>query len=120
MIRRPPRSTRTDTLFPYTTLFRSAKGAALLATPARPAQQIAVGPDPPDPAHPPRRHRHRQRQRIAIFGHRRPPLDAAAPRPPLDQLCRPALTPRAAPSPERLGKLLAIGRSLPLQIGSAS
>src|SRR3546814_6774828 len=27
MIRRPPRSTRTDTLFPYTTLFRSsAKG----------------------------------------------------------------------------------------------
>src|SRR3546814_3189303 len=28
MIRRPPRSTRTDTLFPYTTLFRSM-GAAL-------------------------------------------------------------------------------------------
>src|SRR3546814_19695485 len=28
MIRRPPRSTRTDTLFPYTTRFRS--GAALL------------------------------------------------------------------------------------------
>src|SRR3546814_16780234 len=30
MIRRPPRSTRTDTLFPYTTLFRSrrADGAA--------------------------------------------------------------------------------------------
>src|SRR3546814_7564616 len=26
MIRRPPRSTRTDTLFPYTTLFRSAHG----------------------------------------------------------------------------------------------
>src|SRR3546814_5862605 len=33
MIRRPPRSTRTDTLFPYTTLFRSAArqaGARLL------------------------------------------------------------------------------------------
>src|SRR3546814_13915498 len=29
MIRRPPRSTRTDTLFPYTTLFRSPdRGAA--------------------------------------------------------------------------------------------
>src|SRR3546814_3730105 len=28
MIRRPPRSTRTDTLFPYTTLFRSAVAAA--------------------------------------------------------------------------------------------
>src|SRR3546814_17596959 len=27
MIRRPPRSTRTDTLFPYTTLFRSARRA---------------------------------------------------------------------------------------------
>src|SRR3546814_8016553 len=28
MIRRPPRSTRTDTLFPYTTLFRSVLAAA--------------------------------------------------------------------------------------------
>src|SRR3546814_5486186 len=27
MIRRPPRSTRTDTLFPYTTLFRSPDGS---------------------------------------------------------------------------------------------
>src|SRR3546814_2373315 len=27
MIRRPPRSTRTDTLFPYTTLFRAATDA---------------------------------------------------------------------------------------------
>src|SRR3546814_4030905 len=33
MIRRPPRSTRTDTLFPYTTLFRSH----LCAVAARPA-----------------------------------------------------------------------------------
>src|SRR3546814_10572225 len=33
MIRRPPRSTRTDTLFPYTTLFRSHCGRA-----HRPAQ----------------------------------------------------------------------------------
>src|SRR3546814_12073990 len=33
MIRRPPRSTRTDTLFPYTTLFRSeALGPATLET----------------------------------------------------------------------------------------
>src|SRR3546814_3934464 len=29
MIRRPPRSTRTDTLFPYTTLFRSARAGNL-------------------------------------------------------------------------------------------
>src|SRR3546814_3351343 len=32
MIRRPPRSTRTDTLFPYTTLFRSGGGGAPLTT----------------------------------------------------------------------------------------
>src|SRR3546814_20310386 len=30
MIRRPPRSTRTDTLFPYTTLFRSLDPGGLL------------------------------------------------------------------------------------------
>src|SRR3546814_5358418 len=30
MIRRPPRSTRTDTLFPYTTLFRSPNGNPLI------------------------------------------------------------------------------------------
>src|SRR3546814_15192022 len=36
MIRRPPRSTRTDTLFPYTTLFRSGDplGAAIEAVDA--------------------------------------------------------------------------------------
>src|SRR3546814_16127394 len=32
MIRRPPRSTRTDTLFPYTTLFRSAPPPAAKPT----------------------------------------------------------------------------------------
>src|SRR3546814_8655430 len=32
MIRRPPRSTRTDTLFPYTTLFRSNDVIALSQT----------------------------------------------------------------------------------------
>src|SRR3546814_1882571 len=30
MIRRPPRSTRTDTLFPYTTLFRSDEAVQVL------------------------------------------------------------------------------------------
>src|SRR3546814_17711685 len=42
MIRRPPRSTRTDTLFPYTTLFRS-KGRRLtagLACLAREQEQV--------------------------------------------------------------------------------
>src|SRR3546814_14642864 len=36
MIRRPPRSTRTDTLFPYTTLFRSDRlGRPALPPPSR-------------------------------------------------------------------------------------
>src|SRR3546814_4503656 len=34
MIRRPPRSTRTDTLFPYTTLFRSTTGTAVAPRPS--------------------------------------------------------------------------------------
>src|SRR3546814_5274925 len=38
MIRRPPRSTRTDTFFPYTTLFRSLGSAA-----AGEAAELAVG-----------------------------------------------------------------------------
>src|SRR3546814_14170431 len=37
MIRRPPRSTRTDTLFPYTTLFRSPRNDA--RGPKRPTSQ---------------------------------------------------------------------------------
>src|SRR3546814_15451100 len=35
MIRRPPRSTRTDTLFPYTTLFRSERAFERAEEPAR-------------------------------------------------------------------------------------
>src|SRR3546814_16197304 len=41
MLRRPPRSTRTDTLFPYTTLFRSLRRPGLQNM----AAQIAEGPD---------------------------------------------------------------------------
>src|SRR3546814_16381507 len=61
MIRRPPRSTRTDTLFPYTTLFRSRRGAGrrcrrrpprdrhpgdLRVTPVHPEARTAA-PQPP-------------------------------------------------------------------------
>src|SRR3546814_8156676 len=43
MIRRPPRSTRTDTLFPYTTLFRSRAdvGADTLSGQSRATARIA-------------------------------------------------------------------------------
>src|SRR3546814_4523892 len=49
MIRRPPRSTRTDTLFPYTTLFRSSSlcGAArtlCLESPTAPDQPRYTSP----------------------------------------------------------------------------
>src|SRR3546814_6732348 len=46
MIRRPPRSTRTDTLFPYTTLFRSLRstrtdlGSFMTDSPRHPIIQI--------------------------------------------------------------------------------
>src|SRR3546814_9820609 len=64
MIRRPPRSTRTDTLFPYTTLFRSYRQSALrrppeLRTPAR--KSAVLEGDDEQPAL--RRDRHALRRR---------------------------------------------------------
>src|SRR3546814_1726176 len=53
MIRRTPRSTRTDTLFPYTTLFRSerAPGRGRVRAPEAPARSSGRG-----------RNRHRRRR----------------------------------------------------------
>src|SRR3546814_5671637 len=42
MIRRPPRSTRTDTLFPYTTLFRSCAAARPASSRARSSTSTAA------------------------------------------------------------------------------
>src|SRR3546814_3480516 len=59
MIRRPPRSTRTDTLFPYTTLFRSEnpaafrrpdEGAGVGRRAAQPRNRRLLPFDRPDPA----------------------------------------------------------------------
>src|SRR3546814_17494522 len=44
MIRRPPRSTRTDTLFPYTTLFRSRRSDRGSCAPARSARRAGRPP----------------------------------------------------------------------------
>src|SRR3546814_5583842 len=55
MIRRPPRSTRTDTLFPYTTLFRSAVGESQVREPGRrtlPVGQLSLREDDTDPMAP--------------------------------------------------------------------
>src|SRR3546814_21011692 len=55
MIRRPPRSTRTDTLFPYTTLFRSpiwsptSNQIAFIVTRGGVARQWLVNSDGSDP-----------------------------------------------------------------------
>src|SRR3546814_14867483 len=43
MIRRLPRSTRTDTLFPYTTLFRSLHGPFLLGEEAQALRDVLAG-----------------------------------------------------------------------------
>src|SRR3546814_9723195 len=52
MIRRPPRSTRTDTLFPYTTLFRSAASVSRKASALRRffAFLASEGDRPDDPS----------------------------------------------------------------------
>src|SRR3546814_3163382 len=55
MIRRPPRSTRTDTLFPYTTLFRSRCGLCAHRQ-DHGKIRLANGPCEPDGRG---RHRHR-------------------------------------------------------------
>src|SRR3546814_15632905 len=74
MIRRPPRSTRTDTLFPYTTLFRAEAGPCFLyragcktchgSGPTRTApnrrEQRRRGHPAPDDAHFPRQPRERR------------------------------------------------------------
>src|SRR3546814_9794397 len=55
MIRRPPRSTRTDTLFPYTTLFRSTSTSAAWSPTGRPSPRSrrpacgSCSPPGPDP-----------------------------------------------------------------------
>src|SRR3546814_13028071 len=64
MIRRPPVSTRTDTLFPYTTLFRSAALAQRVVTPAG----VAIAKEAEQPARDREiLHRHRCLSRIGEF-----------------------------------------------------
>src|SRR3546814_4359877 len=55
MIRRPPRSTRTDTRFPYTTLFRSLRHAPchkILAPSSALRMELSDIPRTPSPGHP--------------------------------------------------------------------
>src|SRR3546814_11391344 len=66
MTRRPPRSTRTDTLFPYTTLFRSGR-AGWGCTPT-PRRSKAVGGVAPTYEHQRKRPGFPGRSRVAACG----------------------------------------------------
>src|SRR3546814_10109444 len=59
MIRRPPRSTRTDTLFPYTTLFRSNPSRTHSIGFYHPQEEVSI-----------RRLRQRCRDAVEVFGER--------------------------------------------------
>src|SRR3546814_13519424 len=113
MIRRPPRSTRTDTLFPYTTLFRSAP-AARGAAGGRdgPPDETRTGDLPPRrlPARGPEADRSRPRapqarSRRAHPAHlgRRPAGVPRHPRPAVVQGAL-ALAPRPGGDPRRHGR----------------
>src|SRR3546814_2402134 len=77
MIRRPPRSTRTDTLFPYTTLFRSHHGPRRVGRRTRSRTRPALdrGPRPATPARHPAHHP----ERAPVRAHRRRPVDRRVP-----------------------------------------
>src|SRR3546814_15560743 len=90
MIRRPPRSTRTDTLFPYTTLFRSAgqfdqpfPGDDALRVAEEAAQQVEL----------------RAGQIDAGAGGGTPFAAGEVDRPAVDSRLTPAMPVRAAPRP---------------------
>src|SRR3546814_14589366 len=105
MIRRPPRSTLPDTLFPYTTLFRSLAATASYATPA--ASTIArrdalldarirrIGHRVAERARSPRR-----RFLLSISGARRTPTSRCR------RTSAPTPRPRAAPPPNRKSVVL--------------
>src|SRR3546814_3353967 len=67
MIRRPPRSTRTDTLFPYTTLFRSGIGLSKFR---QRSWRGLVRPDPPHLKNPRARGNRGRGDRLAQAGPR--------------------------------------------------
>src|SRR3546814_17366967 len=124
MIRRPPRSTRTDTLFPYTTLFRSRGTGELNHSPQRggrfllrPTRQMArcafkeitmpatnvntasaaeIDAVPGLNGHGPEIVRYREERRgLSAF----PPLAAVPPLPPTPTRSTPAPPPPHPPSP---------------------
>src|SRR3546814_20786288 len=104
MIRRPPRSTRTDTLFPYTTLFRSL---------GRPARRLAL--DLLD--HPAGLHRFRPLlENVGVLVAAREVVVALDEEPVLLLLSRPVGHAHPVPSP---APLLAVQHEVELTLGVA-
>src|SRR3546814_19461313 len=73
MIRRPPRSTRTDTLFPYTTLFRSQEEDLQGQEPHASGQRLAPRASLAQPLPAVRRHQGAPRRLRQLRLVRRPP-----------------------------------------------
>src|SRR3546814_10333460 len=67
MIRRPPRSTRTDTLFPYTTLFRSQRHR--LVNPLRFDQSVVGNTQPIEEGAEQQRHDRQRREQYPVALH---------------------------------------------------
>src|SRR3546814_12519264 len=110
MLRRPPRSTRTDTLFPYTTLFRSAlrgggRRRRLLPGGGGARRERLPGPDRRHP-----RAAHRREALLHLRGHQAGEVGPAAARAAARRRCRRIIArPRArgAESPPRRGQIRA-------------
>src|SRR3546814_16461236 len=102
MIRRPPRSTRNDTLFPYTTLFRSHRaegGRALLVSGDDEAERAVMVADPPGGGD--------KGGDRALHVHRATAMEHAARDLPGERLLRPAMADRPDVSMAGTGKMAA-------------
>src|SRR3546814_13090151 len=102
MIRRPPRSTRTDTLFPYTTLFRSSQYLRTRRHRGRSDKPDASVRGPSD--------RDLPASGVERGGHRR--LDGVAARsalPPAEGVAAPGCPQRLAEGAERAGDAEGVG-----------
>src|SRR3546814_10789461 len=108
MIRRPPRSTRTDTLFPYTTRFRAAGGTGPHLRRQLPAAESHVGhPRIPVRVHRPHRRRRRLDQQLPPAVHRAGALHLVPP----DGLLRVPRRPASAPAELLPRHPVLVGRS---------
>src|SRR3546814_20688195 len=111
MIRRPPRSTRTDTLFPYTTLFRSRPAGGTLRLAYRAGEAPTGAEDPPSAVG--LLHALRPRARAVAGAQAR--LDATGP-----DICLPRrrAAERRLPSPEAGGDRRSRGHSDDRRVGT--